>query len=129
MALQQRNSPLTMMMALTAIIVIYFIARSMAKSAVDAIDGTAKDLTKPIGDTLSDITSSLNGHRPVELTALVIADHHLNWDYTLKSEAERVFWKIPEYQSVLYKLFGAKGRPMKPQYRHLVGRPLTEDVI
>ncbi|MCG9753218.1 hypothetical protein L1D54_22520 [Vibrio brasiliensis] len=124
-----KNSPLTMMMAFVAIITIYFIARSMAKSTIEAIDSTAKDLTQPIGETLSDITSSLNGHSPVELTALVIEDHHINWDYTLKSEAERVFWKIPEYQSVLYKLFGAKGRPMKPQYRHLVGRPLTKDVI
>lgn len=124
-----KSSSLTMMVALVAIIFIYYITRNIAKSTVEAIDGTAKDITKPIGESLSDITSSLNGHSSVELTALVVDDHHLNWDYTLKSEAERVFWKIPEYQSVLYKLFGAKGRPMKPQYRHLVGRPLTEDVI
>ncbi len=124
-----RTNSLTLMMALAAIITIYYIARNMAKSAVDALDSTASDITKPAGDLFSDITSGMNGHEPVELTALVIGEHHLNWDYTLTSDAERVFWKIPEYQGVLYKLFGAKGRPMKLQYRHLVGRPLTEDVI
>ncbi|MGD8172610.1 hypothetical protein ACQEXU_13180 [Vibrio sp. TRT 21S02] len=129
MVLKQRSTTLNLVMVLAIITIIYLIARSLAKGTFKALDSAANNVTKPAGDVLSDITSSINGHQPVELTALVIDDHHLNWDYTLTSEAERVFWKVPEYQGILYKLFGTKGRAMKPQYRHLIGRPLTEDSI
>lgn len=127
MVSQQLNR--TAVIALIAITVIYFIVRTFAAKAVETLDNAAKDATKPAGDLLSDITAVINGHKPVELTPLVIQEHHLNWDYTLTQEAERVFWKIGEYQPLLYKLFGTKGRAMKVQYRHLVGRPITEETI
>ncbi|EQB0494806.1 hypothetical protein ACYAPA_002586 [Vibrio mimicus] len=128
MALQRLNQQL--LLAALLVLAIFALARLFSKQFSDAVDNSLDVVTSPLGDLLSDITAEINGHVPVELQPLVIQERHINpADYTLRPEAEAVYWKIGIYQPLLYKLFGGVGRPMKTQYRHLIGEPITENIL
>ncbi|ENM5794322.1 MULTISPECIES: hypothetical protein [Vibrio] len=128
MALQRLNQQL--LLAALLVLAIFALARLFSKQFSDAVDNSLDVVTSPLGDLLSDITAEINGHVPVELQPLVIQERHINpADYTLRAEAEAVYWKIGIYQPLLYKLFGGIGRPMKTQYRHLIGEPITENIL
>ncbi|TXZ74786.1 hypothetical protein FXE51_13995 [Vibrio mimicus] len=128
MALQRLNQQL--LLAALLVLAIFALARLFSKQFSDAVDNSLDVVTSPLGDLLSDITAEINGHVPVELQPLVIQERHINpADYTLRQEAEAVYWKIGIYQPLLYKLFGGIGRPMKTQYRHLIGEPITENIL
>ncbi|ENM5736877.1 hypothetical protein AB1F87_000383 [Vibrio mimicus] len=128
MALQRLNQQL--LLAALLVLAILALARLFSKQFSDAVDNSLDVVTSPLGDLLSDITAEINGHVPVELQPLVIQERHINAaDYTLRPDAEAVYWKIGIYQPLLYKLFGGVGRPMKPQYRHLIGEPITENIL
>ncbi|EGQ9171134.1 hypothetical protein F0H41_04495 [Vibrio cholerae] len=128
MVLQRLNQQL--LFALLLVLAGLALARLFSQRFSDAVDSSLDVVTSPLGELLSDITAEINGHVPVVLQPLVIQERHINpADYTLKPEAEAVYWKIGIYQPLLYKLFGGVGRPMKTQYRHLIGEPITESIL
>ncbi|EJL6415917.1 hypothetical protein NMS10_002351 [Vibrio cholerae] len=127
MVLQRLNQQL--LFALLLVLAGLALARLFSQRFSDAVDSSLDVVTSPLGELLSDITAEINGHIPVELQPLVIQERYINpSDYTLKPEAA-VLWEIGVYQPLLYKLFGGIGRPMKTQYRHLIGEPITESIL
>ncbi|EPF7601713.1 hypothetical protein LZU85_14080 [Vibrio sp. IRLE0018] len=127
MVLQRLNQQLVLTVFLLALLVVMW--RWFSGRLSQGVESALDVVTEPGGELLSDITAALNGHVPVELQPLVIQERHVNADYTLKAEAEKVYWKIGDYQPLLYKLFGGVGRPMKTRYRHLIGEPITENIL
>ncbi len=125
-AMRLNQHHITLGLTLIIILVIYVIVRSTASKVAGAVD---ENIGKPVGETLSDVTAWYHGSTGVEFTPLVIQPDYLNSDYTLTKDAEKVLWKVGDYQSVLYTLFGGRKLPMKTQYRHLIGVPLTEQVL
>ncbi|ELV8750594.1 hypothetical protein QNE70_003793 [Vibrio vulnificus] len=127
MVLQRLNQQLALMVLL--LVALFVLWRSFSQRLSNGVNHSLNVITEPTGELLSDLTAALNGHVPVELQPLVIQEHHINADYRLTPQAEAVYWKIGEYQPLLYKLFGGTGRPMKARYQHLIGEPITEVIL
>ncbi|NKF52794.1 hypothetical protein G3R49_19745 [Shewanella sp. WXL01] len=107
---------------LIAVAVIYGLY--LAQKAYRAGDKLAESATAPAGEALSDVTAWFNGNHRVELTPLVIQPHYLNAQYQISSEAWEILTRDANYAALMIVLFN--NQILKPQYRHLVGQPITQ---
>lgn len=87
----------------------------------ERLDAVANEATKPAAQLWSDIEARLGGWTPVELTDLVIQPWYLN-DFVITDEAWEVLTRDKDNRIIMKTLFDA--RTLKPQYRHLVGKPI-----
>ena len=96
--------------------------KGRAVAAYEQADQVAEEWTAPAGQWLSDVTASANGNERVEFTALQLQRHYFDENWQMTAEAYRILMKV--YPGELAEIL-TPGGVLKPQYRGLMGQPIT----
>jgi hypothetical protein len=125
------NALLIKLGVLTVALVVLWRVSKPFRDGLETAKQSLDNVSKATGEVLSDVTASLNGHEPAQLTTarFFLFDKYVNTDQSINRDWRKTMIKSHNGIEALFKeILDPKAR-LKPKYQYLINGEVSAKTV